>query len=76
MPLPIVNIISFTLLAVIIPIFIFAVTLLGNTIYKAQQEESKAKEQEKKDFEIKIVDLENKIKTAKKQAIVLNWKIN
>lgn len=60
MPLPIINTISFTLIGVIIPVFIFAVTLLGNAINKAQQEENKAKEQDKKDFELKITDLENK----------------
>lgn len=65
MPLPIVNTISFTLLGVIVPVFIFAVTLLGSAITKAQQEESKAKGQEKKDFDLKITDLENKIKAAK-----------
>jgi len=65
MPLPIINTISFTLFGVTIPVFIFAVTLLGNAIKKAQEEEDKAKEQEKKDFELKITDLENKIKAAK-----------
>lgn len=65
MPLPIINTISFTLLGVTIPVFIFAVTLLGNAINKAQQEENKAKEQEEKDFELKITDLENKINAAK-----------
>ncbi|MCK4248436.1 MAG: hypothetical protein KAX15_01525 [Candidatus Omnitrophica bacterium] len=64
MSLPIINTISFTLFAIVFPVFIFVVTLLGSAINKAQEEESKTKEQQKKDFELKINDMGNKIKTA------------
>jgi ABC-type multidrug transport system fused ATPase/permease subunit len=64
-PFAITSTIGITLLSVIVPFFIFAVTLLGNAIERAKEEESKTKEQERKDFEIKINDIENKIKAAK-----------
>ncbi len=66
MPLPIINTLSFTLFAIIFPVFIFTVTLLGSAIHQTKLEESKAKEQQKIDYELKINDMENKIKEAKK----------
>jgi ABC-type multidrug transport system fused ATPase/permease subunit len=57
--------IALTLLGVTIPFFIFAITLLGNAIERAKQEEKEAKEQQQKDFELKINDLENKITALK-----------
>ena len=57
--------ISITLLSVIVPFFIFAITLLGNAIEKAKEEESKIKKQEQENFNNQIKDIENKIKTSK-----------
>lgn len=64
-PFSITSTVAITLLSIIVPFFIFAVTLLGNAIERAKEEASKTKEQERKDFNIKINDIENKIKTAK-----------
>lgn len=58
--------ISITLLVITMPLFIFAVSLLGNAIERAKEEKTKAKEQQRKDAEVKITDIENKIKEAKK----------
>jgi ABC-type multidrug transport system fused ATPase/permease subunit len=63
--LPDITSIALTLLGVTIPFFIFAITLLGNAIERAKQEEKETKEQQQKDFELKINDLENKIKALK-----------
>jgi hypothetical protein len=57
--------IAITLLAIIIPLFILAVSLLGNAIERAKEEKTKAEEQERKDTEVRINDIENKIKEAK-----------
>jgi ABC-type multidrug transport system fused ATPase/permease subunit len=65
LPYQINSAIAITLLGVMIPFFFFAVTLLGNAIERAKKEESKTKEQERKDFDIKINNIENKIKAAK-----------
>jgi hypothetical protein len=46
MQLPDITIIAVTLLAVTIPVFTFAVTLLGNAIERASQEEKKTKKKQ------------------------------
>lgn len=57
--------IAIALLAIIIPLFILAISLLGNAIERAKEEKTKAEEQESKDTEARISDIENKIKEAK-----------
>jgi len=57
-PFSITSTIAITFLGIMIPFFVFAVTLLGNAI-------ERAKEEERKDFDIKINDIENRIKAAK-----------
>lgn len=57
--------ISIALLSVIIPFFIFAVTLLGNTIDRKKDEETRIKEQERNEFDAQISDLQNRINAAK-----------
>lgn len=56
---------AIALLAISATVFIFAVTLLGNAIDRAREEESAAKLEGKKDFDLKINDLENKVKAAR-----------
>lgn len=58
---------NLVLIAAIITVFIFAVTLLGNVIERAREEKTETKRQKHKDFEIKINDIENKVKTAKEK---------
>ncbi len=57
--------IAVTFLAVTIPVFIFAVTLLGSAVARAQQEEERRKEEQRKDLDLKIQDLQNKINALK-----------
>lgn len=53
------------LLSVSVPVFIFIITLLGNAIERAKNEEDKVRDQQLKDFELKITDMDNKIKALK-----------
>ena len=52
---------SLILLGLLIPLFVFSVTLLGNAAERAKSEENEARKKQKKDFEIKINDTQNKI---------------
>ncbi len=58
--------IAITILGIIVPIFVFATTLLGSASKRVRAEEDKAKDQDKKDFDKDITELQTKIDEAKK----------
>lgn len=60
---PDVSAIALTFLAVTIPVFIFAVTLLGNAIARAREEEERTRLEKEQEFTIRVNDLQNKIES-------------
>lgn len=58
--------IAITMLGIIVPIFVFATTLLGSATKRVKAEEDKARDQDKKDFDKDITELQAKIDEAKK----------
>ena len=75
MPFNFIISISNTLIGISVAVFVFAVTLLGDAIERARKEESKAKDAERKEYELKINNLENKIKLAKESGDPKSLKI-
>ncbi|NVM56096.1 MAG: hypothetical protein HWN66_20535 [Candidatus Helarchaeota archaeon] len=65
LPFSTTNTIAITLLAIIIPLFILAVSLLGNAIERAKEEKTKTEEEQRKDTDAKISNIENKIGEAR-----------